>query len=136
MQMSTQKNPYNPYNHKHPISNFLVVHAPLEVVHALYTVVRVLYAAKPVCLSLSLHHIRLKQKNNSVYYEAILTKMKNVFTRQEVADAIGISKRTLERRIREADLDLPRHLLTITHVYQIYEALGMSQPDMVRDFSG
>jgi hypothetical protein len=113
----------------------LVVHAPFKVVHALYTVVRVLYTAEPLCLLLSLHHIRLKQKNNSIYYEAILTKMKNVFTRQEVADAIGISKRTLERRIREADLDLPRHLLTISHIYQIYEALGMSQPDMVRDFS-
>jgi predicted DNA-binding protein (UPF0251 family) len=51
--------------------------------------------------------------------------MKSVFTRQEIADAIGISKRTLERRIKEADLDLPRHLLTAEHVSLIYASLGI-----------
>jgi hypothetical protein len=60
--------------------------------------------------------------------------VKNVFTRQEIADAIGISKRTLERRIRDADLDLPRHLLTAEHVYLIYSTLGIPLPNLSRDF--
>ena len=58
--------------------------------------------------------------------------MKNVFTRQEIADSIGISKRTLERRIKDADLDLPRHLLTAEHVYMIYTTLGIPAPDLSR----
>ena len=58
--------------------------------------------------------------------------MKNVFTRQEIADSIGISKRTLERRIKDADLDLPRHLLTAEHVYMIYSTLGIPAPDLSR----
>jgi transcriptional regulator with XRE-family HTH domain len=61
--------------------------------------------------------------------------VKNVFTRQEIADAIGISKRTLERRIKNADLDLPRHLLTAEHVYLIYANLGIPPPDLSQAFA-
>jgi hypothetical protein len=61
--------------------------------------------------------------------------VKNVFTRQEIADAIGISKRTLERRIKDADLDLPRQLLTTDHVLLIYATLGISLPDFLKDFT-
>jgi transcriptional regulator with XRE-family HTH domain len=61
-----------------------------------------------------------------------LQTVKNVFTRQEIADAIGISKRTLERRIKDADLDLPRHLLTTEQVLLIYETLGVSLPDFLK----
>jgi transcriptional regulator with XRE-family HTH domain len=66
---------------------------------------------------------------------SINQKMKNVFTRQEIADAIGISKRTLERRIKDADLDLPRHLLTTEHVLLIYATLGVPLPDFLKGFT-
>jgi DNA-directed RNA polymerase specialized sigma54-like protein len=58
--------------------------------------------------------------------KAIYQTMKNIFTRQEIADVIGIHKRTLERRIKEANLELPRHLLTVGHLFRICEALNIS----------
>jgi DNA-binding Xre family transcriptional regulator len=56
--------------------------------------------------------------------------MKNIFTRQEIADIIGIHKRTLERRIKAANLELPRHLLTLRHLFRICEALNISTNDI------
>jgi AraC-like DNA-binding protein len=60
--------------------------------------------------------------------------VKNVFTRQEIADVIGISKRTLERRVKDAALNLPRHLLTITHVHLIYKVFGMTDLNVEKNF--
>jgi transcriptional regulator with XRE-family HTH domain len=76
-------------------------------------------------------------RNFAMYSEISVLKfqtVKNVFTRQEIADAIGISKRTLERRIKDADLDLPRHLLTAEHVLLIYGTLGVPLPDFLKGF--
>ncbi|MEY4937643.1 MAG: hypothetical protein RIS64_4002 [Bacteroidota bacterium] len=51
--------------------------------------------------------------------------MKNIFTRQDVADEIGISKRTLARRIKALNLEFSRQLLTTSQLIKIYEALGI-----------
>jgi hypothetical protein len=55
--------------------------------------------------------------------------MKNIFTRQDVADEIGISKRTLARRIKALNLEFSRQLLTTSQLIIIYEALRIPLPD-------
>jgi predicted DNA binding protein len=55
--------------------------------------------------------------------------MKNIFTRQDVADEIGISKRTLARRIKALNLEFSRQLLTTRQLIMIYEALRIPLPD-------
>jgi hypothetical protein len=58
--------------------------------------------------------------------------MKNIFTRQDVADEIGISKRTLARRIKSLNLEFSRQLLTTSQLIMIYEALRIPLPDALK----
>jgi hypothetical protein len=58
--------------------------------------------------------------------------MKNIFTRQDVADEIGISKRTLARRIKALNLEFSRELLTTSQLILIYEGLRIPLSDALQ----
>lgn len=66
-------------------------------------------------------HTSMKKTNTSNMQITVVPRMK---TKAEIADEIGIHLSTLQRRLKQAGLTVPRGLITPEQQKEIYDKLG------------